>query len=109
MSEILIRRAHHTSQQKAKKIAEQIAERLAREYQLSSEWEGNTLLFSRSGLQGALAVGDKELSLQVKLGLLMAALKGPIQQAVEAKLDELLAKPTTAAAAKKPTRPASKK
>jgi len=97
LSHIHIRRVHHSTLAEAKKIADRVAARLAQDYDLRSGWQGNTLHFSRSGVSGSLAVSAREFAIDVRLGLLMAAFKGPIQQAIESNLDKLLAPRESAA------------
>ena len=90
MSEILIKRAHHSTLPNAKKMAEKIASKLEKDYQLKSSWTDDTLHFTRGGINGTLAVSHKELHIHVKLGFLMAAFKGPIHDAMEKNLDALI-------------------
>jgi putative polyhydroxyalkanoate system protein len=99
VSHISIKRPHHTTPTEARKVADKVAAKLGKEYELRSEWEGDVLSFTRSGVNGTLTVTTKELHIDIKLGLLMAAFKGPIHGAIENNLDQLI-KP--AAAAKKP-------
>lgn len=109
MSEISIKRAHHTTPAEAKKMAEKIAAKLEEQYQLRSSWSGETMNFNRSGVNGTLAVTAKELKIDLKLGFLMAAFKGPIHAAMEKNLDALIKPPTGAGApAKKPAAKAKK-
>ena len=56
---------------------------------------------------GTLAVSAKDIQVDVKLGLLMAAFKGPIQSAMETQLDGLI-KPAPAAAKSAAAKPAGK-
>ena len=109
MSEISIKRAHHSTLANAKKMAEKIAAKLEKDYQLKSSWAGDVLNFTRSGVNGTLAVSAKELKIDVKLGFLMAAFKGPIQDAMEKNLESLI-KPAAVetAPAKKPAAKAKK-
>jgi putative polyhydroxyalkanoate system protein len=103
MSEISIKRAHHSTQTDAKKMAEKIAAKLEKDYQLKSSWSGDVLNFTRSGVHGTLDVTASDLKIHMKLGFLMAAFKSPIQEAVEKNLDALVkpaAKPHSAATAK---------
>jgi len=103
MAEISIRRAHHSTLADAKTMAEKIAAKLDKDYQLKSSWAGDVLNFTRSGVHGALHVTAKELNIHVKLGFLMAAFKSPIHDAVEKNLDSLIkpaAKPAAHRAAK---------
>lgn len=105
MSDISIKRPHSVTLAEAKKVADKVAAKLEKEYQLKSSWAGDVLNFSRSGVSGTLAVSAKEFKIDVKLGFLMAAFKGPIQSAVEQNLDKLLKTP---AAEKKPAVKAKK-
>jgi putative polyhydroxyalkanoate system protein len=106
VSHISIKRAHHTSVAEAKKVADKVAAKLEKDYQLKSSWAGDVLNFARSGVHGTLAVGTKEFKIDVKLGFLMAAFKGPIQGAIEDNLEKLLKGASTAE--KKPATKAKK-
>lgn len=89
-------------------MAEKIAAKLEKEYELKSSWQRDVLTFTRSGVNGTLSVTVKELHIDVKLGFLMAAFKGPIQGAIEKNLDTLI-KPPKLEATKAPAAPAVKK
>ena len=102
MSDISIKRSHSMSVAEAKKVADKVAAKLEKDYQLKASWVGEVLNFSRSGVNGTLAVSAKDFKVDVKLGFLMAAFKGPIQGAIEDNMDKLL-RPATAA-----TKPATK-
>jgi putative polyhydroxyalkanoate system protein len=104
VSNISIKRPHHTTTVEAKKVADKVATKLENEYQLKSSWQGEVLSFTRSGVNGTLTVTAKELHIDIKLGFLTAAFKGPIQTAIESNLDKLI-KP---GAEKKPAAKAKK-
>ena len=110
MAEIKVVRKHRLTVAQARKIAQKTADDLANEYNLQSEWHGDTLRFSRSGVDGAMAVSAHEIRLDVKLGLLLSAFRSRIEQHIEHRLDELLiaarAPGARDAAAKKPGRKA---
>ena len=108
MSHISIKRTHHSSLAEATKTADRMAAKLARDYQLRSQWDGNVLHFDRSGLNGTLVVTVNDIQVDVKLGLLMAAFKGPLQAAVERELDALIVPPASGKAAAPATKPAAK-
>ena len=104
MAEINVVRKHRLTIAQAKKIAQKTADDLASEYDLASEWQGDTLRFSRSGVHGAMAVSAREIRLDVRLGLLLSAFKGRIERHIEHRLDELLiaaSTPATKTAARK--------
>ena len=107
MSDISIKRVHHATLADAKKIADKVAAKLEKDYQLKSSWAADVLHFTRSGVNGTLAVTAKDFKVDVKLGFLMAAFKGPIQNAMEQQLDKLL-KPAPAEKAKTVKKAATK-
>ena len=51
-------------------------------------WEGNTLQFSRGGVDGHIAVGAKDIRVTAHLGFLLFAPKGPIEREIHRYLDE---------------------
>jgi putative polyhydroxyalkanoate system protein len=90
VSDISIKRSHSMSIAEAKKVADKVAAKLEKDYQLKANWVGDVLNFARSGVNGSLAVSAKDFKIDVKLGFLMAAFKGPIQGAIEENLDKML-------------------
>jgi putative polyhydroxyalkanoate system protein len=100
MSDIKYVRSHTLSLKEARKVAQKTAENLADEYDLKSEWNGDTLHFHRSGVEGHMHVTDKEIDLNVKLGFLLKPFKAKFESHIERHLDELLAgaKPARVAA-----------
>jgi putative polyhydroxyalkanoate system protein len=103
MSEIKYKREHHLSIRDAKKIAQKAADDLGKEYDLQSQWEGDTLHFRRSGVDGHMHVTPHYIDLNVKLGFLLRPFRSAFEHHIERNLDALLAgtpKPTAAKAAK---------
>ena len=101
MSEIKFKRSHHLALKDARKVAQQAADKLGEEYDLQSEWEGDTLHFHRSGVDGHMHVTASHIDLNVKLGFLLSAFRSSFEHHIENNLDKLLAKaPTTAVAAR---------
>jgi putative polyhydroxyalkanoate system protein len=103
MSEIKLVKSHSLPIAKAKALVQKVADELAAEYGLSSEWHGNTLKFHRSGADGKLYVTDSEIRLDVTLGFLLTPLKGKIVGHIERSFDRLLSREPRAQA-KKPAR-----
>lgn len=102
MSDIKLVRPHSLPLAKAKALAQKTADALAAEYDLTSEWRGNTLRFHRSGVDGQMHVTASEIELDVTLGFLLRAFKTKIASHIERNLEELLAGEKKAA--KKPAR-----
>ena len=91
MPDIKLARQHSLPLAKAKALAQKTADALAEEYDLTSEWHGDTLRFHRSGVEGQMHVTDSAIRLDVSLGLLLKAFKASITRHIENHLDELLA------------------
>jgi len=91
MPDIKLVRPHSLPLAKAKALAQKTADALAEEYDLTSEWHGDTLRFHRSGVNGHMHVTDSEIRLDVTLGLLLKAFKAKIAGHIERHFDELMA------------------
>lgn len=90
MADIQLKRAHSLGLEGAKAAADRMADKLGKQFNLSGTWDGNTLRFDRPGVNGALAITDKDMKLEVTLGFLLKAMKGPIERAVNEQLDAVL-------------------
>ena len=91
MSDIKLVRPHSLPLAKAKALAQKAADALAAEYDLASEWRGNTLRFHRSGVDGQMHVTEADIQLDVTLGFLLKAFRTKIAGHIERNLEELLA------------------
>mgnify|MGYP001615493909 CR=1 FL=1 len=106
MSDIRIRRAHALAPRHARKAAEKMSERLSQAFDMEFAWEGEVLRFQRSGVDGQLTLGHKEVIIDAQLGFLLALMKPKIEQSIHENLDKIFgeekkAKPRKAAAKKK--------
>jgi putative polyhydroxyalkanoate system protein len=90
MSDIHYVRKHHLTVAQAKKMVQKAADSLADEYDLESEWDGDMLHFSRSGIHGSMAVTAHEVTLHVKLGFLLSAFRHKFEEHIERNLDKAL-------------------
>lgn len=88
MSHIDIHRSHRLPLKEAKAKVEHIAERIAERFDVDYGWHGNTLEFTRSGVQGLIAVSAKDVHVSVRLGFLLFALKSTIEREIDKTIDE---------------------
>ncbi len=88
MSRIDIRHPHSLSKAKARKAVEDAARKLAEKFDMDYGWEGDTLNFSRSGVDGHIALGPDDLHVHAKLGFLTAMFKEPIEGEIKRVLKE---------------------
>ncbi|MCP1652051.1 polyhydroxyalkanoic acid system family protein [Pseudomonas sp. GD04087] len=91
MSRIHVERNHSLGLEAARAKAEKLADKLSREHGVSSEWQGDTLLFKRSGVDGRIEVGADKVAVDVKLGLMLSAMGGLLKGEIERALDKALA------------------
>ena len=91
MSHIDIRHPLALPMALARKAVQEVADKLDTRFGMSSRWEGDTLHFQRSGVDGHIALEPKELHVSAKLGFLLSAMKGPIEQEIRRVLSERFA------------------
>jgi putative polyhydroxyalkanoate system protein len=92
MSTIHVTRTHNLGLAGARAEAERIARRVQDELGADYAWEGDTMSFSRSGVRGHITVTEDCLDLTIKLGLLLTAIKGQLEERIVTKIDEHLAR-----------------
>ncbi|MGY4531660.1 putative polyhydroxyalkanoate system protein [Pseudomonas sp. TE3786] len=90
MARITVERSHTLGREGARAKAEELAARLAAEYAVRYQWQGDVLEFKRSGADGTIEVGDDSVRVDLKLGLLLSAMSGTIKREIEKGLDESL-------------------
>lgn len=82
MADISITQQHQLSADAARAAAQKVADKLARDYGLQCRWDGDVLRFERSGVEGTLALEDRQAALRIKLGMLMGAFRSTIEAKV---------------------------
>ena len=94
MPELNIERIHTLGLNGARAVAERWREQAEQEWGMACESEPgeseDRMRFSRSGVSGELVVTDTRFDLQLKLGFLLGAYSGKIEEKIKANLDELL-------------------
>ena len=111
MADIKMIKYHSLPMAKAKDLVQKAANDLGEEYDLRSEWRGDTLRFHRSGVEGLMKVTESEIHLDVTLGFLLKPFKSKFVEHIEHNFDRLLAGAAKGAgkADAKPARKAAKK
>jgi putative polyhydroxyalkanoate system protein len=90
MSKIKVTRQHAMGGKKARAAVEKLASSLGEELDADYHWEGSSLQFTRTGASGHIDVGDDDVKIEIKLGMLLTPLKGKIEKTIEEKMDEYL-------------------
>ena len=88
MPSIDIKRSHSLPLADARAKVQRVADHIASRFDVACGWEGNTLKFQRSGVDGQIKVGAKQVHVVAELGFLLSALRGTVEREVNRYLDE---------------------
>lgn len=88
MAGIDITHPHSLPPAEARNAVESVARKLSERFDMKYGWEGDRLNFSRSGVDGAIALLPDQLHVTAKLGFLLSAMQGPIEAEIRRVLAE---------------------
>ena len=88
MPSIDIKRSHSRPLPEARAAVQRVADHIARKFDVACEWNGNTLNFQRSGVDGHIKVSARQVHVTADLGFLLMALRGSVEREVNRYLDE---------------------
>jgi putative polyhydroxyalkanoate system protein len=88
MPKIDIRRPHQLSIEEARAVVDKVAARMQEKFGMAGQWQGDTLQFSRPGVSGTITVDSDAIQVKADLGMMLAPLKGMVEQEIRRKLDE---------------------
>jgi len=88
MASIDIQRTHSKPLKDAKKAVERVAAHIAEKFDVEYEWSGNTLNFSRSGVDGHIAVTAKDVHVSVNLSFMLMMIKSSVEREIHRYLDD---------------------
>lgn len=87
MPSIDIRRRHDKPMKEAKAAVERVAEKIADKFSVECGWNGDTLEFARSGVNGEITLAKGEVRIVANLGFMLMMLKGPIESEIHKYLE----------------------
>lgn len=82
MSDISIKQEHQLPLQQAKDAAQKVADKMATEFDMTTQWDGDVLSFQRSGVAGTLALSEKEAQIDITLDFLFKAFASTLEEKV---------------------------
>lgn len=91
MADIHIVQDHQLSAEQARAAANQVADKLAAEFDLACQWDGDVLRFERSGVDGTLTLAPRQARMQLKLGFLYSAFSSAIESKIADKMRKVFA------------------
>ena len=86
MADINIIQAHQLAPQQAREAAQQVAAKLAEQFELTCRWDGDVLRFERSGVNGALTLLPNQAQLQLALGFPLSVMSAQIESKIADKM-----------------------
>lgn len=87
MPSIDIHRRHDKSMKDAKLAVERVAEKITEKFSVECGWNGNTLEFTRPGVNGEISLTKGEVHIIANLGFMLTMLKGPIETEIHKYLE----------------------
>ncbi|HBN54895.1 polyhydroxyalkanoic acid synthase [Stenotrophomonas sp. MYb238] len=90
MSTIDIRHAHSLTEERAREAIAEVARKLQERFEVNARWEGDTLHFARSGVDGAIEMLPGAVRVKAELGFLLSAMKGMVESEIQRVLAEKL-------------------
>ncbi|MGB5277882.1 MAG: polyhydroxyalkanoic acid system family protein [Gammaproteobacteria bacterium] len=91
MATIHIHKKHHLDNAAVRQEVQNLADKLSKDLSAKYTWEGDRLVFKRSGANGHIDIADGAVDVEIKLSMVLTPLKGKIEQTVNNYLNERLA------------------
>jgi len=87
MPTITVQREHNKSIKDAKAAVERVAQHIAERFSVDYAWQGNTLHFERSGVDGQIELSRGQVTVTANLSFFLSMLRGPIEEAIHEHID----------------------
>lgn len=87
MATLVFERAHALGLETARAVAQRLADEMRTDYAVESHWDGDDLVFSRTGLSGVLRINPGSLRLDARLGFLFSTYKTRIEASLAANFE----------------------
>lgn len=88
MPSIDIQRSHDLGLKQARAVVQDIACAMAEKFEFESAWDGDTLLFERTGVRGGIVVAADSVRVHADLGFVLLLMKPMIEEEILRRLDE---------------------
>ena len=90
MSSLKIKKYHHMEPDELRTQVESLADGLVDKFGGHYHWEGDKVFYAYSGVKACVACNDKDVQVDVELGMMMSFMKGKIKEEIEAYLNKHL-------------------
>ena len=89
MPDIILSRPHALGPDAARRAVDEVADRLRREFGVSTRREGDTVFVEGRGVKGRLEAGPAAVRVEASLGLAARPFRRLLRREIEAELDRL--------------------
>jgi putative polyhydroxyalkanoate system protein len=79
---------HGKDLEQAQKVADDLARDLAEKFSIQYHWDGDTIVFDRTGVSGEIDVDAEAVHVRAKLGFLLSYLEPAVEKEINRYLDE---------------------
>jgi putative polyhydroxyalkanoate system protein len=83
-----IRKEHAKTLEEAQQVADDLARDLSDKFGVNYRWDGDTLIFNRTGVSGEIDVNDEVVHVRAQLGFLLSYLEPAVEKEINRYLDE---------------------
>ena len=90
MATVEVTREHSLGKDGAKALAQQMADKLASKLGAQCSWRDDELVFQRNGVDGSILVGEADVRVAVKLGMMLTPMAGMVKSEIEKALQRYL-------------------
>lgn len=88
MAQLHIEHSTGLSKDKIREKLGEVMEKVEQKFGLTGNWSGDNYTFSRSGVEGKAVIQEGKVVVDIKLGMLLSALKGRIESELMSKFRE---------------------
>mgnify|MGYP001239214442 CR=1 FL=1 len=89
MADITLVERHALTMVQARQVAQQVADQMQADYEVGYAWEGDVLVFKRSGVSGTLALTEGQAQLDIVLGFMLKGFRKKIEEQVGRNMHKL--------------------
>lgn len=83
-----IRKSHSMSLEDAQQVADDLAQDLADKFSIDYGWDGDTIVFQRTGVSGEIDVDEECVHVRAELAILLTYLEPAVEKEINRYLDE---------------------
>ncbi|MDZ7790440.1 MAG: polyhydroxyalkanoic acid system family protein [Xanthomonadales bacterium] len=85
---INIRKPHSMNLEDAQQVADDLASDLANKFSIHYGWDGDTIVFERTGVHGEIDVDEESVHVRAKLNFFLSYLQPAVEKEINRYLDE---------------------